>query len=118
MENIDIFLTLKEVVKKSISNIEKWDKALLYIKKMKGNTGFESSYIYDGNEVKIDTTANYLTHKAVTKLYDITQNEFPKHKDWNRAIFTLFPNNKFEMEYIWDEELQQEVDGYNNSSTT
>jgi hypothetical protein len=29
---------------------------------------------------------------------------------WNRAIFTLTSNGKFDMEFIWDQELQDEVE--------
>lgn len=117
MEVKEIFGKIGETVKQSVENIDGWKKAILYIKKLSGNTGFDSSYIdSSGEEIKIDTTANYYTHKAIGELYKITQTQFPKHKNWNRAIFTLFPNNKFEIEYIWDQELQDQVDGYNNET--
>lgn len=115
MEIKEIFSEIGLTVKKSVENIENWSIALLHIKKLLGNTGFESSYINSqGEEIKIDTNVNYRTHKIISELYDITRTQFPRHKDWNRAIFKLFPNNKFEIEYIWDQELQDEVDKYNN----
>ncbi len=115
MEAKEIFNKFAVVVLDSIAEINDWNKAILYIKLLKGSTGFESSYINLKNEeIRIDSCADYFTHKAVKGLYEITQNEFPKHKDWNRAIFALYPDNKFEIEYIWDQELQDQVDNYNN----
>lgn len=32
-----------------------------------------------------------------------------KHK-WNRAIFKMWPDNKFDMEFIWDQELFDEIE--------
>ncbi len=29
---------------------------------------------------------------------------------WNRAVFTLEPQGKFEMEFIWDQELHDEIE--------
>jgi len=29
---------------------------------------------------------------------------------WNRAVFTLTPDGKFDMEFKWDQELQDEVE--------
>jgi hypothetical protein len=28
---------------------------------------------------------------------------------WNRAVFTLQPQGKFDMEFIWDQELEDEI---------
>ena len=117
MDFKDIFVQLANVVIESVQGIESWQKACLYVKRLKGNTGFESTYINKaGDEIKIDTTADYYTHRTVGRLYELTQHSIPNHKDWNRAIFTLFPNGKFEIEYIWDQALQDEVDGYNNGA--
>jgi hypothetical protein len=35
---------------------------------------------------------------------------------WNKAIFTLSQEGKFDMEFIWDQELQDEVDRLAKSS--
>lgn len=94
-------------------------KAILEIKRLENNIGYTGYYILD-NELKqwLDIFSFKLDNDVIENLYKITQTQAPIHKNWNRAIFTLYPNATSEMEYIWDEELQQEVDGYNNPSTT
>jgi hypothetical protein len=52
----------------------------------------------------------------IEDLYTITQTQFPVHKNWNRAKYTLFPEGRMEIEYIWDDGLQKEVDKYNNET--
>lgn len=111
----ELLVELALAVHKSLSQINSWKKGILYIKRLEGNTGFSTSYVdFDDNEIKISAAATYKTHKAVKQLYKITQNHALPHKNWNRAIFTLYPDNKSEIEYIWDQELQDKIDGYNN----
>jgi len=119
MENKEIFIHLSKIVKESLSDVPEWNKGILYIKKLTGNTGFESSYFNSSNqEIKVSTKANYYTHKMIGELYNKTQNQFPKHTNWNRAIFTLFNDNKFEIKYLWDQKLQNEIDKLNNLEQT
>ena len=32
---------------------------------------------------------------------------------WNKAVFSLYPDGKVDMEYIWDAEWQAKIDRYN-----
>jgi hypothetical protein len=90
--------------------------AVLEIKRLRGNVGFKGHYLTYSNEKKwLDIFNLQLDSKLIHELYDITQVAPLIHKNWNRANFTLYPNNKFEIEYIWDQALQDEVDKYNNS---
>ncbi|MCL1670015.1 hypothetical protein M2T82_18285 [Elizabethkingia ursingii] len=45
---------------------------------------------------------------AIMELHEITT-EGGNNK-WNKAIFTLTPDGDFDMEFIWDQELQNEID--------
>lgn len=92
-------------------------KAVLEIKRLENNIGYTGYYILNNEEKKwLDIFSFKLDNDVIENLYQLTQNQTPIHTNWNRAIFTLYPNSTSEMEYIWDEELQQEVDGYNNVS--
>lgn len=51
--------------------------------------------------------------EVIRELYTITQTQPPIHKDWNKAVFTLYPDGKVDMEYIWDAEWQAKIDRYN-----
>ncbi|MGB3467726.1 MAG: hypothetical protein WBA74_20740 [Cyclobacteriaceae bacterium] len=101
----------------SITNIlpieTKFSKAVLEIKRLTGNVGYTGYFITIENDKKwLDKFNLQLQDSNIHKLYEITQNHPLQHKNWNRAVFTLYPDNKFDMEYIWDQELQDRVDGY------
>ncbi len=96
---------------------EGFEKSVLEIKRLEGNVGFTGYYIDDiGVRKWLNIFDFQLDHQSIHNLYRETQEGCLRHKDWNRAIFTLFPDNKFEIEYIWDQELQDEVDRYNREA--
>ncbi|MFW5700846.1 MAG: hypothetical protein ACOCWM_04070 [Cyclobacteriaceae bacterium] len=89
----------------------------LKIKRLKGNVGFTGYFVSDnGIRESLDIWNFALETDEIHKLYELTQSQPLQHKDWNRAKFTLYPDGKFDMEYIWDQELQDKVDKYNSSS--
>lgn len=117
METTEIFELLANKALDSIKGIKDWKSVSLKIKRLEKNVGFESYYTdLKNNIIDVDTNVNYQTAKAIHKLYDITQNHPIEHKNWNRAIFTLYPDNSFEIDYIWDQDLQNQVDTYNKES--
>ncbi len=112
MKSTEIFEILGNKVLESIVGVSKWKSASLKIKRLEKNVGFESYYTNSvGDRIDIDTSVNYQTAKAIHRLYEITQNHPLEHKNWNRAVFTLYSDKEFDMEYIWDQELQDRVDG-------
>ena len=75
---------------------------------------FTGYFLNDKGEKNwIDVFNLKVENNVVHKLYQETQSHPLQHKDWNRAVFTLYPDDKFNMEYIWDQELQDRVDGHN-----
>lgn len=86
----------------------------------------EQSYSkYSGDDTYVDTTGEYLDSNdvaqsldvhnfdadvdfAIMELHEITT-EGGNNK-WNKAIFTLTPDGGFDMEFIWGQELQNEID--------
>ncbi|MGP2570131.1 hypothetical protein ACT4R9_06475 [Ornithobacterium rhinotracheale] len=94
---------------------ERFNYAILEIKRLVANIGFTGYYITPEEKKKWLDIFNFkLDTKCIEELYALTQTEFPIHENWNRAKYTLFSDGKMQMEYIWDQELQDEVDGYNN----
>lgn len=116
MEQKEIFSLLATGLINNIPQDQSFDKAVLNIMRQPAMVEFKS-YLVENNRKKIDLdiSMGYKYAKAVLELYNLTQNSFPVHKNWNRAIFTLFPDNKIEIEYIWDQDLQDEVDKYNKT---
>ncbi|MBO3099455.1 hypothetical protein [Gelidibacter pelagius] len=96
---------------------EKFNYAVLEIKRLNANIGFTGYYITPEESKKwLDIFSFKLDTNCIEELYNLTQVEFPIHKNWNRAKYTLFPEGKMEIEYIWDEDLQNEVDRLNNGT--
>jgi hypothetical protein len=89
--------------------------AKLFIKRLEGNAGYSGSYFNeDGTrETYLDVWNFHFNGDLIHDLYRITMNEPLTHKNWNRAIFTLYRDGKFNMEYIWDQALQDETDRLN-----
>ena len=94
-----------------------WRKSVLEIMRLKGTVRFSATYLDTKNEIhNVETNFGFWEAKLVHNLYDITQNEAPIHKNWNRAKLSLLPGGKMQIEYLWDQELEDEVDRYNNES--
>ena len=97
---------------------EQFKEAVLEIKRLTANVGFTGYYITPEEKKKWLDIFNFkIDNSCIEDLYKITQTEFPIHKNWNRAKYTLFPEGKMEIEYFWDEVLQNEVDKYNSENT-
>ncbi|AQW99499.1 hypothetical protein M2T70_11525 [Elizabethkingia anophelis] len=105
----EIYLIIAQNIANSIQS-EDWNKATLNIQ---------------GDDSYVDTTGEYLDSNdvaqsldvhnfdadvdfAIMELHEITT-EGGNNK-WNKAIFTLTPDGGFDMEFIWDQELQNEID--------
>lgn len=73
----------------------------------------------------VSNTGNYIDGSGETKQIDVEEFDFQLTFDlldlqkitteggsnkWNKAIFKLDREGKFEMDFIWDQELQDEVE--------
>jgi hypothetical protein len=73
----------------------------------------------------VSFTGNYLNNKNETKQIDVEEFDFQLTFDvlelhkitteggnnkWNRAVFSVQPDGAFDMEFIWDQELQDEIE--------
>lgn len=93
---------------------EDFTESILEIKRLEGNVGYTGYFIdKGGNKNWLNIFDFTLDSNIIHDLYMRTQEHSLSHKNWNRAIFKLLPDQKFEIEYIWDQELQEEVDKYN-----
>ena len=113
---------MEEIIRILTSNIlklindEKFQYIKLKIKRLERNVGFQGYFINDIGERKSLNVWDFdFDTNIIHDLYRVTQEHQFQHANWNRAIFTLFPTNEFEIEYIWDQELQDEVDRINNN---
>jgi hypothetical protein len=89
---------------------DNWEKAVLNIEfEGEGVVGYNGDYEINAEKKDLDVfEISYEISDWITELHEITT-EGGNNK-WNRAIFTLFPKGKFDMEFIWDEELDKEIE--------
>lgn len=58
------------------------------------------------NDINIDDIP-YEVEISIMDLHQITTEG--GNNRWNRALFQIWPNNKFNMEFIWDQELDDKI---------
>lgn len=91
------------------------ETATLKIKRLEGNVSYQGSYFTpDGEKKYLEVWELKLKSGLIHELYELTQNSPMPFTDWNRAVFTLKADNSFDMEYIWDQELQDLLDAVDN----
>lgn len=104
------------VIGHAIRNLINEDFVLaeLKIKRVENNVGFQGAYYTPKKERKsLEIWDIEIDPDLIHELYFSTQNHELNHKDWNRAVFTLHADNKFNIEYIWDQELHDEIERLN-----
>ena len=88
-----------------------FSKCWIRMKRQIRMTSYGAFYVDEfGKEMRVLIENDDDLYTAIEELYTITQTQLPIHKDWNRAVFTLYPDGKVNMEYIFDAEWQAEVD--------
>lgn len=112
----EAFLYFADVLMENRGNIV-FSKCWIEMERQEKMSGFSIVYIDESGEERYVSIKNIEKrsdlYSAILDLYTITQTQPPIHKDWNRAVFTLYPDGKVNMEYIWDAEWQAEIDKYN-----
>ena len=108
----EAFLYFANVLIKNSGDVV-FSKCWIEMNRQVNSTGFGARYIDESGTRK----SMYIESKnelcaVIEELYTITQTQPPIHKDWNKAVFTLYPDGKVNMEYIFDVEWQAELDEY------
>lgn len=113
----DIFNAIANAIIDALPPGKSFKYAKLFISRFEGTVRYEGSY-YDekDKEEYIDLWKFKFNGDLIHELYKITMNAPLKHKNWNKAVFTLYSDGKFNMEYIWDQALQDEVDRLNREA--
>jgi hypothetical protein len=75
--------------------------------------GIRGEYIdMEGQEKNIEIETDIHHFGVVRKIKQQTESHPLQHAKWNRAKFTISTAGKYTMQYIWDQNLQNEVDKY------
>ena len=105
----EIYTLLGQSIVDSIN--EDWNNAILEIEFTGKSSEFSLSYFRNNNEqIYSDYSAyTFELHKAIKELHKITTEEGIYTK-WNKIDFKLTSDGQMELEYIWDQELYDEIE--------
>jgi hypothetical protein len=108
METVDdIYKKLGQAIINSIET-DDWNKAQLHLEVIGSSVDFKG-FLNDND--RFNAPGGFSLAKSVLNLHAITTEE--DNNKWNRAIFTLTPDGKFNMEFIWDQELHDQIEKLN-----
>jgi len=107
--------TVDKIYESIVTNIStvingEWVKAKLDIEVIGEMVSFTGNYLNNKNETKqidVDEFDFQLTFD-VLELHKITTEG--GNNTWNRAVFSVQSDGAFDMEFIWDQELQDEIE--------
>ena len=88
---------------------DKWINAELHIEYV-GSVKTILNYSHNDESKNTGLIDSFKNMRDIKKLHEITT-ENPKNK-WNRAVFSIKPDGDFDMEFIWDQELQDKVESF------
>ncbi|MFJ1377976.1 hypothetical protein ACILE8_06345 [Capnocytophaga canimorsus] len=106
--------TIEEIYQSLASNInnaieEDWSKAVVNIETVGEMASFKGFYLNKDNlqnQIEVDGFDFDLLFD-ILDLHKITTEG--GNNQWNKAVFTLFPDGNFDMEFIWDQEWHDEI---------
>jgi hypothetical protein len=84
-----------------------WNSSLLDVEFNGDSAEFDATFETSDGQTE-DFDVEYQVFKDFKELYSIMTEEGDHHK-WNRATFKLTPDNKFSIDFDWDQELADEV---------
>ncbi len=103
-----IYKYIGKVLNKGIGKID-WSTITLNIKAKVGYRGYDGTYLDSSRSVHdLDIDIPFEMDEKIGQLLELSKkNNFAP---WNRAVYTLEKSGHFDMEFIWDQALQDEWD--------
>jgi hypothetical protein len=107
----EIYQTIASNIKDS-AILDNWERGVLNLKVFVDTVEYNLNFFSPDGEKK---GAKFKRHPQMTEMILHLHGTTTEggHNRWNRAVFKMWPNNKFEMEFIWDQELADEIERLN-----
>lgn len=102
----EIYNRIGQRIVDSIEN--EWVEAKLYIEFI-GSVKSSLEYITGNADTKTSFLVDSFKNMKDIKDLNTIMTENGNNK-WNKAIFSIIPSGKFNMEFIWDQDLQDEIE--------
>lgn len=109
-------MTVDEIYEKIAQNIvrniqhDDWIKATLHIEADNNYSNFKGSYLDSGNNEHQIDVHNFDADLgfAIMELHQITTEG--GNNRWNKGVFSLTADGQFDMDFIWDQALFDEIE--------
>ncbi len=109
----EIYLKIGQEIFNVIES-ENWEKARLEIEVLgDGVVGYTGDYIEKNDVENIDVENIDDKDEWLIELHKITTEG--GNNRWNRAVFSITSEGQFDMEFIWDQELNDEIERLSKS---
>lgn len=113
-EYLEIDMTIDEIYEVIANGIMQsiprndWDEVSLSIQGDSTYIETSGTYFISDEEFGLDThSLDSEVSFAIMELHELTTEG--GNNRWNRAIFTLFPDGEFDIEFQWDQDLNDEI---------
>ncbi len=104
----EIYMYIGTVLNECIGELD-WNTITLNIKAAPGYCGYDGTYTDSSHSAHdLDIKIPFEMDEKIGSLMDLSEkNNFAP---WNRAVYTLEKSGHFDIEFIWDQELQDRWD--------
>lgn len=106
---MDVYKLIADMICNSID--DKWEKAVVEIESSLGKMLSTNAYYFskDGYKNAFGLINDNQDEDLGENIFELQESMYPEHK-WNRAVYMLEKNGHFDMEFIWNQELQDRWD--------
>lgn len=113
MTDTEVYQMIADRILQGINvNDENWKESVANIKRLEGMVSFSGYYMMDdGTEKNLESPFSFFDGLAVHELHSMITSD--GRSRWNKLKFKLLPTGKFELDFIWDQEYQDEIDRLN-----
>lgn len=110
MEVAEIYNLIGSCIVSSIPD-KKWKSAQLKIEVyIDDYVQFSGSYTSSAGKIIDIDAREFDSEEFESAIYELNQTLTQGGNNrWNKAIFRIWPDNNFDMEFIWDQELDDEI---------
>lgn len=111
----DIYASIAQVITDSIK--EEWTQAVLRIEYLPKRKGYKGHYLDSaGGKKQLRPRPPFELDDALNEFHTLTTEG--GNNRWNYIYFTLYPNQQFEVDFVWDEDFAEIMDYINATEAT
>ena len=106
----EIYQKIAQDIVNAIDN--EWKTAVMSVELLKDAANYKCRYLNSLNDKEEAFDPDPFSLDDFEELHEIMNAE--GQHDWNRAVFTLYPDGKFNIDFKYDKELASEIEKLEN----